>query len=104
MVNLNRHRVVTLTEYYTIIDYFEPNANYGGRAEIDSDGDECDDQCSYLEALFQYRNEEFWSEVEFYIENKFLENLEDFQELVPTLSSDDIDKIEMLWNAHKYNL
>lgn len=86
------------------IEYYEPGSNYGGRAEIDTDGVECNNESSYLEALFQYRNEAFWHQVERFIEEKYFENLEDFQQSVPSLSPEDKDKLEMLWTANKYNL
>ena len=57
-----------------IIDYFEPGNNFGGRAEIDSSGVECDKECGYLEAMFLYNNKRFWAEVERYIENEFFDD------------------------------
>ena len=97
----------TLCKMYNVtasLIYEESGNDYGGKAEIDSQGKICDHMCSYNEALYLYQNEYFWGTVESYFEDQTYDDYEEMTQSLHFVSDEDKVKIDVMWNANKYNL
>lgn len=86
------------------IIYEEPGNDFGGKAEIDSEGNICDHMCSYKEAIYLYHNEYFWESLESDFEEQYYEDYDEMIQSFHFVSEVDKAKIELLWNMNKYNL
>lgn len=84
--------------------YDEPGEDFGGKAEIDSQGNICDHMCSYKEALYLYYNKYFWESVGSDFEDQFYDDYEEMTQSLHFVSDEDKVKIDVMWNANKYNL
>ena len=83
------------------IDYFEPAADYGGRAVIDINGITDDNEMDFIEAAYLYNKDLFFKEIEYYMKE---EDFEQYLEGLKFLDRKTRNEIELKWYTEKYNL
>jgi hypothetical protein len=87
-----------------IIEYYEWQVNFGGRAVIDTSGIVDDKKWTYFNALFLYENKQFWKELDEFIKNIDSEYFEEFIRDQTYLGEKEIDRIILEFDARKFNL
>lgn len=82
--------------------YFEPVADYGGRAFIDENGNVNDHQKSFWEAAYLYDKDLFWEEIKYSFED-FDEDddIEVFLSQLSFISTGERKEIESMWEEYK---
>ena len=83
--------------------YSEGGVGFAGETTfnwVDGELEVYDDECGYLEGIYKYSNEEFWSEVEYRADSILDEDqsLEDFLSEFPFVSDEDKVELTRLYN------
>lgn len=88
----------------SIMEYYEYQGDFGGRAIIDNSGNVNDSVHPYLEALFLYENKQFWIVLEDHIKYIIPEYFEEFIRDQTYLGKKDKITVEVLLHAKEHNL
>ena len=89
----------TLSQKYKVsveITYTEQGMDFAGRFFIDEQGNENHEQYTYMEGVYKYDNEFFWSELEYLI---IID--EDFKPEYDFLTSEEIERLNKLIEKNK---
>ena len=95
-----------LCEMYKVnayLFYSEGGVGFAGETTfnwIDGELEVFDDECGYLEGMYKYSKEEFWSEVEYQADSILDEDqsLEDFLAEFPFVSNEDKEELTRIYN------
>lgn len=97
----------TLCKMYNVtasVFYEEPGEDFGGKAKINKKGKICDNRYSHKEAFYLYYKRFFWELVKSDFKGQFYDDYGEMIQSLHFVSAKDKAKIDVMWNANKYNL